>query len=203
MLFRSLINLLFTPAIADSILRCPIICTAGQDILVWKLTPTGFFSTKSAYKHCFTNLQLPPRQRPKIVPPQVLELLNHMWKGKHMAPRVQTFAWRLLRNALATGKRAGKYSKHISENGAICGNFEDEMHLFFLCPFAKAAWYSYPWFIKTEPIAQHNISVPQMIKALLSSNHPQINIASLYTFMWCLWKSRNDNRFCRDRKSVV
>ena len=43
----------------------------------------------------------------------------------------------------------------------------------------------------------------QMIKALLSSNHPQINIASLYTFMWCLWKSRNDNRFCRKSRSPL
>ena len=45
-----------------------------------------------------------------------------------MAPRLQTFAWRLLRKALATGKRAGTYSKFISENYTTCGNTEDEMH---------------------------------------------------------------------------
>lgn len=118
-----------------------------------------------------------------------------------MAPRVQTFAWRLLRNALPTGKRAGTYSKFISENCTSCGNTEDEMHLFFLCPFAKAAWYSFPWFIKSDFIAQHNSSVSQMIQALLTSNHPQINVVSLYTFLWCIWKSRNDNRFCRTTRS--
>lgn len=193
----SLINKLFSPAIADSIIHTPIICTAGQDILVWKLTPTGIFSSKSAYKHSFANLQLPSRERPKTVPPQILALLNQVWKEKHMAPRIQIFAWRLLCNALATGKRAGTHSKYISENCATCGNIEDEMHLFFLCPFAKEAWYSFPWFIKTEFIAHQHNTVPQMIQTLLSFNHPQINVISLYTYLWCIWKSRNDNRFCR------
>lgn len=103
----NLINSLFSPAVADSILQTPIITAAGQDILVWKLTPAGQFSPKSAYRHCFNNLQLPPRQRPKMVPPHIIALLNQMWKEKQMAPHVQTFAWRLLRNSLATGKRAG------------------------------------------------------------------------------------------------
>jgi hypothetical protein len=193
----NLINSLFSPVVSMSILQTPIIETAGQDILVWKLTPTGQFSPKSAYKHCFNNLQLPPSQRPKIVPPHVIALLDQVWKEKQMAPRIQTFAWRLLRNALSTGKRAGKYSKHISENCPYCGKLEDEMHLFFLCPFAKAAWYSHPWYIKTEFLAQHHYSIPQMIQALLTSHHPQISISSLYTFLWCIWKARNDARFCR------
>ena len=34
-----------------------------------------------------------------------------------------------------------------------------------------------------------------MIQALLTSNHPQINVNSFYTFLWCIWKSRNDARF--------
>ena len=68
---------------------------------------------------------------------------------------------------------------------------------FFLCPFAKAAWYSHPWYIKTEFLGQHNCSIPQMIQALLTSHHPQISLSSLYTFLWCIWKAQNDARFCR------
>lgn len=40
----NLINSLFSPVVSMSILQTPIIETAGQDILVWKLTPTGQFS---------------------------------------------------------------------------------------------------------------------------------------------------------------
>ena len=114
-----------------------------------------------------------------------------------MAPRVQTFARRLLRNALPTGKRARKYSKHISETCSRCGKLEDEMHLFFLCPFSKAAWYNFPWFLKTEIFAQNNTSIPHMIQGLLDSHHPHMSVESLYTFLWCIWKARNDSVFCR------
>jgi hypothetical protein len=36
-----------------------------------------------------------------------------------------------------------------------------------------------------------------MIYALLTSGHPQIKPTTLYTFLWCLWKARNDTLFCR------
>nr|XP_051208314.1 uncharacterized protein LOC127325564 [Lolium perenne] len=74
---------------------------------------------------------------------------------------------------------------------------EDEMHMFFLCPFSKAAWFCSPWFIKTEILAATNPSIPDMIQSLLTSGHPQITLSSLYTFLWCLWKSRNDALFAR------
>jgi hypothetical protein len=49
---------------------------------------------------------------------QVISILNQVWKNKQMAPRIQTFAWRLLRKALPTGKRASMYS-NISTNTAL------------------------------------------------------------------------------------
>jgi hypothetical protein len=167
----------------------------GKDTLVWKLTPSGVCSSKSAYKHCFNNLALPANQRPKVVPPHIVNLLNQVWQEKQMAPRVQTFAWRLLRRALPIGKRASKFSKHIKEDCSRCGGVEDEMHMLFLCAFSKAAWFSAPWFIQTEILAENHRSVSQMIQALLSSGHPHINISTLYTFLWCLWKARNDALF--------
>ena len=115
-----------------------------------------------------------------------------------MVPRVQTFAWRLLRRALPTGKRASKFSKHIKENCSRCGAIEDEMHLLFLCPFSKAAWFSHPWYIKTEPLVAAFPSIPDMIQALLSSRHPHINVPNLYTYLWCIWKDRKNELF--DRK---
>jgi hypothetical protein len=194
-----LISSLFNSETANAIIRTPIINSAGQDTLVWKLTPAGNHSLKSAYKHCFNNLHLPARHRPKIVPQQIMDLLNQVWKDKLMAPRVQTFAWRLLRKALPTGKRASRLSKHIKENCSRCGAIEDEMHLLILCPFSKAAWFSHPWYIKTEHLAAAQPSIPGMIQSLLSSGHPHINLSNLYTYLWCLWKARNDVLF--DRKN--
>lgn len=36
-----------------------------------------------------------------------------------------------------------------------------------------------------------------MIQTLLNSGHLDINLSNLYTFLWCLWKSRNDALFAR------
>ena len=94
-------------------------------------------------------------------------------------------------------QRASKYSKHINKNYSRCRNLEDELHMLFLCPFSKAAWFSYPWFINIEFIAEHHRSIPDLIQVLLTSQHPQITLNTLYTFLWCLWKAQNDTLFCR------
>jgi hypothetical protein len=117
-------------------------------------------------QHCFNNLTFPANQQPKVVPPQIVSLLNQVWQVTSMAPRVQTFVWRLLRKANPTGKRTSRFSKHITPN------VQDEMHLFFLCPFSKAVWYCHPWYIRTEALAALHHSVPQMIHAFLSLGHP-------------------------------
>jgi hypothetical protein len=193
----NLISTLFHPQTAQDIISTPIINVSGQDNLCWKLTPTGKWSSKSAYKHCRNNLSLPANQQPKEVPTQVKTLLNQIWNNKEMMPRIQTFAWRLLRRALPTGKRAGRFSIHIDKECSRCGMLEDEMHLFFLCPFAKAAWYSHPWFIRTEVLAADHHSVTSIIQAIMSSGHPYISVVNMYTFLWCLWKTRNDALFGR------
>jgi hypothetical protein len=138
-----LINSLFTAETAAAIIQTPIINAEGQDTLVWKLTPSGECSSKSAYKLCFNNLDLPTNQRPKVVPPHIVDLLNQVWHDKLMAPRVQTFAWRLLRRALPTGKRASKFSKHINKECCRCGVVEDEMHMLFLYAFSLSFCKSY------------------------------------------------------------
>ena len=72
------------------------------------------------------------------------------------------------------------------------------MHILSLCPFSKATWFSSPWYIRTEVLAEHNHSIPQMLKVLLDSAHPHINVTSVYTFLWCLWKAQNDALFGRN-----
>uniref|UniRef100_A0ACD5YIE9 Uncharacterized protein n=1 Tax=Avena sativa TaxID=4498 RepID=A0ACD5YIE9_AVESA len=39
--------------------------------------------------------------------------------------------------------------------------------------------------------------ISHIILDLLAQGHPTLNLNFLFTFLWCLWKSRNDNRFNR------
>ena len=192
----NLINTLFTSSAARSINLTPIIDTDEHDLLCWKLTQDGKRNAKSAYHAC---LQLLYEQRqadkPRKPLPQTLQLLKQVWKCKNVIPKVQTFAWCFLRKALPTGGRVGRYSKHITKVCCRCGMQEDEMHLFFTCPFVKKAWFIAPWYVRTELITTHCNNLTDMIISLLSINHPYASIANIFTFMWCIWKSRNDMLF--------
>ncbi|XP_044444408.1 uncharacterized protein [Triticum aestivum] len=136
---------------------------------------------------------------PLMVSLQVKNLLNEVWKQKMMIPRVKTFAWRLLRKALPTGLRAGRFSVHISQLCSRCGKPEDEMHLFFLCDFARAAWFLNPWCIRMDILVQSNPNIHSIFLALINMNHPHASLPNILNFMWCLWKARNDYLFSRKK----
>jgi hypothetical protein len=139
-----LIDMLFQQPMATEIKQTPIIQSPDKDILCWELTPSGKCNAKSAYRACLKNLQDTGEPTPRQVQPATIQLLNQIWKNKQLTPRVQTFGWRFLRRAMPTCARAGKYSMHISKLCARCGVQEDDVHLFFTCPFSKAAWFSAP-----------------------------------------------------------
>ena len=183
--------------------QVPIIQDGGKDLLCWKLTPSGKFTTKSAHKLCLRILEEEGQPQPTIITANSRLLLTQIWKAKDIAPRIQTFAWRLIRKALPTGIRAGKYIPHISKFCSRCGAEEDEKHILFLCPFAKAAWFVHPWYIRIEDFLRDSNSMTSMILDILNSNHPHATLSNIFTFMWCMWKSRNDKLFQRKESSPL
>jgi hypothetical protein len=72
---------------------------------------------------------------------------------------------------------------------------ETDYHLFFTCNFARAAWFIQPWYIRVDLIVLNTNSITDVISNLLNMHHPQANLPYILTFMWCLWKSRNDALF--------
>lgn len=72
----------------------------------------------------------------KILKENLKNLTTAAWKSKLLPPRIQTFAWRLSRKALATGERGSTLSRHIEKFCKRCGQVENELHLFFTCEYA-------------------------------------------------------------------
>jgi hypothetical protein len=106
----NLIDMLFEHNIADIMKQVPIIQMEDDDILCWILTPTRKFNTKSVHKLCPQVRREEAEPQPRALANNTRDLLKRVWKAKDIAPRIQTFAWRLIRKALPTGKRAGKHS---------------------------------------------------------------------------------------------
>jgi hypothetical protein len=96
---------------------------------------------------------------------------------------------------MPTGARAGTYSKHISKLCCRCANEETDIHLFFLCPYARAAWFADPWFLKIDQMVHINSSLTQILQNLLNMHHPNGSMQNILTFLWCIWKARNDCLF--------
>lgn len=97
-----LIQALFDEHMATTISNTPIISSDEPDILCWDLAPSGICSSKSAYFVCLQALQDQGEPPPRQVSTRTKNMLKQVWKCKAMAPRVQTFAWRILRRAIPT-----------------------------------------------------------------------------------------------------
>jgi hypothetical protein len=82
-------------------------------------------------------LILPGEPNPRQVSQQMKWILKQVWKNKSIISRIKAFAWRFLSRAIPTGARAGKYSQHISKYCCRYGLDEDDIHLFFTCPFER------------------------------------------------------------------
>jgi hypothetical protein len=135
--------------------------------------------------------------KPREVDAATTQLLKKIWQNKQLAPRIQSFGRRLLRKAVPTGMRAGKYSKNISKLCCMCGMEETDYHLFFSCNFARAAWFSSPWYIRTDALMLNTNSLTDIITQLINMKHPNGSLQNILNFLWCLWKSRNDSLFNR------
>ena len=72
------------------------------------------------------------------------ECWNHIWQSM-APPKVQSFAWRLLRLALPG---AASRSSHIQPFCKRCGQLENDIHLLFSWQFVTAFWFLSPLAIR-------------------------------------------------------
>ena len=129
---HQLVTTTFLPPMAQKILSTPIIQAQQPDRLRWAPAASGKCSTAAAYSY-LANLQQHslPSQGARSISPQVKQILQKVWKAKTIPPFLKTFAWRLIRRALTTAERAGRFSTKIDQHCSYCGLLENDNHLFF------------------------------------------------------------------------
>jgi hypothetical protein len=111
---QQLISNIFHPHMVQTIMNIPVIQSTQPDILRWAPAPSGKCTIAKAYSY-LTHLQQHtlPSQGARSISPQVNQTLQKVWKAKSVPPFLKTFAWRLIRRALATADKAGKFSSNI------------------------------------------------------------------------------------------
>lgn len=178
---------LFDNIAIQSIMQVQIIYGKGEDTLCWKYTSSGDCNIKSAYKKIYNDMHPVQNQANNLVK----NLLKLIWKNNIIPPRVKTFGWRLLRQALPTAARINHRIKDISPNCFRCGQKEDEMHLFFHCNFSRLCWFISVFNIRVDGLSSLN-SIQDIIAYLLANG---ANLHNLLVLLWQIWKARNEESF--------
>lgn len=123
-----------------------------------------------------------------------MQILNRVWKHKTLSPCIKAFIWRLVRRAIATGDRAGRYSTNISKQCDTCQINENDAHLFFHCTFARAVFSANPP-ICTSDLPHEQDGVQEMLPIILGQHTSSYQMQVTLTTLWYIWKARNDKRF--------
>jgi hypothetical protein len=123
--------------------------------------------------------------------------LQRAWKSKDLPPLIKTFTWRLIRRALSTGARAGRYSVHIDEHCSACQAIEDDAHLFFHCQLPRAVWFSFDPPLRTDNLPHELDGIQLILQFVLPNSTTDALFNKILITLWYLWKARNDYRFSR------
>lgn len=97
-----------------------------------------FFSVKSAYNRLHRDVDF-----------SFKGMVNWkaLWKLK-VHDRLKFFFWRLCVGGLPLRANVSKRLPWVSSQCILCNNLvEDEVHLFFQCPLARAVWFALQWSI--------------------------------------------------------
>lgn len=160
------------------------------DRLCWKHTSSGDCSSKSVYKH----LMAASHMTHTAIPSLTLNLLRKSWAEKFIPPKVKTFMWRLLQNALPTANNLHARISEIQNSCARCNMTETSVHLFFHCAFARLSWHISDFNLNIQIIDNMN-SVPDILAIILATCPFPSALQKLSILLWFIWIARSDFYF--------
>jgi hypothetical protein len=195
---NQLLSTTFDPPQVQAITSLPVIQSQQEDILRWSPAANGNCSSKAAYSY-LANLQTHTllSQGTRNISPQANSILQKVWKAKTIPPFLKTFVWRLIRRALATAERAGRFSTHIDQHCTYCGAIKNDVHLFFLCDLPAQVWTSTAFSLPIYSLDPHEDGVQIALSLLIPPNSSKSYISKFLFTSWYIWKAHNDNRFHR------
>uniref|UniRef100_A0A2N9F8H0 Reverse transcriptase domain-containing protein n=1 Tax=Fagus sylvatica TaxID=28930 RepID=A0A2N9F8H0_FAGSY len=138
---EQLIDSIFLPEEAEKIKSIPL-CPNRQDSLVWLGTPTGTFTTRSAYQ-----LMVDDNNRvtgSSSNPVRLNAFWNGIWKAND-PHKIRVFMWRACSSILPTKTNLFKRGIVSSSTCPTCQDgAESVLHILWDCAYAKECWQNSP-----------------------------------------------------------
>ena len=133
------LNWWFESSTVDLILKIPIFPTNYKDQWAWTYTSLGDLSVKSVYWCCRESAQQ-----------NVAPFWSCIWKA-NLHERHKMMIWRITAGGLPT---KDKLSMFVDATDTYCPLYkletETSLHLFALCPVAKAVWFNSKWGLRMD-----------------------------------------------------
>ncbi|GLT41442.1 hypothetical protein SLA2020_155080 [Shorea laevis] len=162
----------------------------NNDIIYWKETQNGDFTTTSAY-----NLLL------KSIASPIAGCWSKIWKVK-APPKTKTFLWLVLHNKVLTNASRMEKGMTIDDKCPRCQNGgEDVLHLVRDCASSHQIWSR--WLSEEQQERRRQLSLLEWVRY----NHQRSNVkvdfnlswdATFAIIVWFLWLGRNQAVFKGD-----
>ena len=180
---------LFLPSEVLLIIGIPLSLRNTEDRVIWAYTPSGVYSTSSAYK-LLTDRNV---QGSSNCEPQ-----KRFWKGLwelQVPHKIKHFVWRACHNALPTKCNLVRWNIVNSEVCELCNEGqEDVLHALWKCRVVESVRSCHSW-------AQQAVNPPPLTFCDLFDRFLQVtNDFRKEIFAvaaWCLWNQRNALHFGR------
>lgn len=163
-----------------------------EDYWVWVHNRNGSYSVKSGYWF-INNLRRKEEIREAEARPSLNDLKADIWKLQ-TAPKIKTFIWRAVSNAISVGELLVKRGIKMDPCCQDCGAQEESInHIIFQCSIARQVWalanVSHPenGFNKVS----HFSNFHSLLVLMKNKNIPEEVRNAIPWIVWYLWKYRN------------
>ncbi|CAN1302005.1 Putative ribonuclease H protein At1g65750 [Linum perenne] len=180
---EQMIEGIFGPEEAQSILKTALNLNTVTDTRIWDFTKNGQYTVSSGYRVVMENL---------VNRSQFNKAGNWraIWDAK-VPPRIKVMLWRLARSVLPTRHALYARGTPINDECGICNSmFESEWHLFLNCGFAKSCWTVVGLRDDVERLCSEADSFKDWLLTAVSTL-PEFKLQTLAATLSGIWQERN------------
>ncbi|KAL0008623.1 hypothetical protein SO802_010125 [Lithocarpus litseifolius] len=186
-----LVESLFLPFEARTILNIPISYNLPEDKIIWVGNNRGVFSIKSAYYVALNLVESSEEGECSYKDPREF-LWRNLWH-LHIPSKIKIFAWRACVDALPTMVNLQNRGIGISDLCPCCGvESETLFHSIINCEVARRVWDN--WKVNSVEIWQALVDISYVTLDILR-NGTNRDLEVFFGVAWAVWYNRNQVAF--------